>query len=222
MTTDLIRAKQQLERHVLRLLADAYEANQDLCYLPLKMLETPEINREIVRAILIDLRKDGLATYAKGLWSDDGELAGSGYAVTPEGRNYLGELELNHGTDLQQALDDIRQLIHGAEEWCPFSVPELQNIEKQLLLLDAMDPDDIAAHEINEEREIAHIADCIDGAVASGQRDQLASENARLKKERDLLRKAIVRYGDHSRMGTVEPMELQQAIDAAFENKGGA
>jgi len=32
-----------------------------------------------------------------------------------------------------------------------------------------------------------------------------------------LLRIAIVRYGDHSRMGTVEPMELQQVIDDAFE-----
>lgn len=36
-------------------------------------------------------------------------------------------------------------------------------------------------------------------------------------KERDLLRQAIVRYGDRSRMGTVEPQELQQAIDDAFE-----
>ncbi len=40
-------------------------------------------------------------------------------------------------------------------------------------------------------------------------------------KDRDLeilrLQTAIVRYGDRSRMGTVEPMELQQAIDRAFE-----
>jgi hypothetical protein len=36
-------------------------------------------------------------------------------------------------------------------------------------------------------------------------------------KERDLLRQAIVRYGDRGRMGTVEPQELQQAIDDAFE-----
>lgn len=36
-------------------------------------------------------------------------------------------------------------------------------------------------------------------------------------KERDLLRQAIVRYGDRRRMGTVEPQELQQAIDDAFE-----
>lgn len=34
--------------------------------------------------------------------------------------------------------------------------------------------------------------------------------------ERDLLRQAVVRYCDHSRMGTVEPMSVQQAIDDAF------
>lgn len=34
--------------------------------------------------------------------------------------------------------------------------------------------------------------------------------------ERDLLRQAVVRYCDRSRMGTVEPMSVQQAIDDAF------
>jgi len=34
--------------------------------------------------------------------------------------------------------------------------------------------------------------------------------------EIDLLRQAVVRYCDHSRMGTVEPMSVQQAIDDAF------
>lgn len=33
-----------------------------------------------------------------------------------------------------------------------------------------------------------------------------------------LLRQALVKYGDRARMATVEPMELQQAIDRAFEN----
>jgi len=41
---------------------------------------------------------------------------------------------------------------------------------------------------------------------------------ASLVTERDLLRQAVVRYCDHSRMGTVEPMSVQQAIDDAFAN----
>lgn len=39
----------------------------------------------------------------------------------------------------------------------------------------------------------------------------------KLTAERDLLRLAVVRYGDRLRMSTVEPMALQQAIDEAFE-----
>ena len=37
-------------------------------------------------------------------------------------------------------------------------------------------------------------------------------------KEIALLRKAVVQYGDRSRMATVADMDLQQAIDRAFEN----
>ena len=37
-------------------------------------------------------------------------------------------------------------------------------------------------------------------------------------KEIALLRKAVVQYGDRSRMATVSDMELQQAIDRAFQN----
>lgn len=36
-------------------------------------------------------------------------------------------------------------------------------------------------------------------------------------KEIELLRIAVVKYGDRSRMATVEPMSVQQAIDRAFE-----
>jgi len=37
-----------------------------------------------------------------------------------------------------------------------------------------------------------------------------------MEKEIKLLRTAIARYGDRSRMGTVEPSDLQQAIDRAI------
>ena len=45
-------------------------------------------------------------------------------------------------------------------------------------------------------------------------------KNLALRKAHDeieLLRVALVRYGDRLRMSTVEPMALQQTIDAAFE-----
>lgn len=50
----------------------------------------------------------------------------------------------------------------------------------------------------------------------------LLAERHRCKpliEERDLLRQAVVRYCDHSRMGTVEPMSVQQVIDDAFASQ---
>lgn len=44
-----------------------------------------DIPREICRGILAELRADGLATYRKGLLTDDGEVAGAGYTLTPKG-----------------------------------------------------------------------------------------------------------------------------------------
>lgn len=42
----------------------------------------PEFVRRSVRA----LARKGLAEYGKGLWTDEGELAGSGYRATAAGR----------------------------------------------------------------------------------------------------------------------------------------
>jgi hypothetical protein len=44
------------------------------------------LSREVCRAIVADLRAAGLASYHKGLWSDDERPAGAGYAITAEGR----------------------------------------------------------------------------------------------------------------------------------------
>jgi hypothetical protein len=42
---------------------------------------------------------------------------------------------------------------------------------------------------------------------------------ARMEKEISLLRVAVTRYCDKSRMGTIEPMEVQQAVDRAFTDE---
>ena len=43
------------------------------------------LSREVCRAIVADLRAAGLASYHKGLWSDDDMPAGAGYAITSAG-----------------------------------------------------------------------------------------------------------------------------------------
>jgi hypothetical protein len=52
--------------------------------------------------------------------------------------------------------------------------------------------------------------------------DAKDAEIADLRRERDLLRQAVRRYGDKSRMGFVEPSELQQAIDVALNGGSDA
>jgi hypothetical protein len=43
----------------------------------------------VCRAIVADLRAAGLASYHKGLWSDDERPAGAGYAITQAGLTLL-------------------------------------------------------------------------------------------------------------------------------------
>lgn len=42
-----------------------------------------------VRRTVRSLARKGLLKYARGLWTEDGEVAGSGYALTREGREFL-------------------------------------------------------------------------------------------------------------------------------------
>lgn len=39
----------------------------------------PELHREVVRGVLRKLRADGKVDFYAGLWTEDGEMAGSGY-----------------------------------------------------------------------------------------------------------------------------------------------
>ncbi|THV13765.1 hypothetical protein [Rhizobium rhizophilum] len=65
------------------------------------------------------------------------------------------------------------------------------------------------------------MADILDQIRSAFDGEDTPRKNLALRKAHDeieLLRVALVRYGDRLRMSTVEPMALQQAIDAAFES----
>ncbi len=49
------------------------------------------IPREIGRALIRDSRNRGLCLYGNGLFTEDGEVFGAGYAITEEGRKWLAE-----------------------------------------------------------------------------------------------------------------------------------
>ena len=50
------------------------------------------ITYDMARAILRDLWGRGLCFYAKGLMTEDGEVAGAGYGLTKKGLEYYDEL----------------------------------------------------------------------------------------------------------------------------------
>lgn len=48
----------------------------------------------LVRRTVRSLARKGLASFHKGLWTDDGEPAGAGYTLTPQGRALADEMAL--------------------------------------------------------------------------------------------------------------------------------
>jgi DNA-binding IclR family transcriptional regulator len=55
-------------------------------YLTFAMISNrTQMDRREVRRIARHLARKGWTEYGKGLWTEDGELFGSGYRITPEG-----------------------------------------------------------------------------------------------------------------------------------------
>lgn len=47
------------------------------------------IERRVVRLVVRRMARKGWTQYGRGLWTDDGEMAGSGYCITDAGRAAL-------------------------------------------------------------------------------------------------------------------------------------
>lgn len=76
------------ERAVLRVLAGI----SDGYYKPFAPIaRTTGLDRNVVRRACRSLKRKGLADFLAGLWTEDGEPAGAGYAATPEGRELIGD-----------------------------------------------------------------------------------------------------------------------------------
>ncbi|QXN71032.1 helix-turn-helix DNA binding domain protein [Rhodobacter phage RcKvothe] len=72
-----------LERAVLAVLIDVGDRNPETNFVGLRRVASETgIGTELVRAILRQLRDKGLAVYSAGLWSEDGDPRGAGYAAS--------------------------------------------------------------------------------------------------------------------------------------------
>ncbi len=74
------------ERKVLAALVDAYSTYEDFCFKGFAgIMSFTGLDRKTVRRAARSLARKGLAQYGRGLWTEDGEMAGSGYACTKAG-----------------------------------------------------------------------------------------------------------------------------------------
>lgn len=62
-------------------------------YYRLSMFEGDYITRDMARALLRNLTDRGYCRFRRGLFTEDGEVAGSGYGITGKGIEHLKELE---------------------------------------------------------------------------------------------------------------------------------
>lgn len=74
------------EMKALKALAEAYSEYEEFCFLNFKGIAARSgLEPRLVRRTVRSLARKGLAQYGKGLWTSDGELAGSGYCCTKAG-----------------------------------------------------------------------------------------------------------------------------------------
>ena len=78
-----------IERKVLMFLVE--EFSDEFGYFSFQGIQgnIPGLDRKQIRRACRSLARKGLTKYARGLWTDDGEPRGSGYAATDEGVNFI-------------------------------------------------------------------------------------------------------------------------------------
>ena len=77
-----------IEMQVLRALADHYEPRGNGMFFNFASLAVEsEVPRSKIRRTVRSLARKGFAEYGKGLWTEDGRPAGSGYRCTDTGNS---------------------------------------------------------------------------------------------------------------------------------------
>lgn len=83
----------ELRRAVLGHLRDLGDGSFGWCAYNFRAFKDLALPRAVLGAVLRDCRDLGLVTFERGLWSEDGLPAGSGYRLTDSGRRWLADLE---------------------------------------------------------------------------------------------------------------------------------
>jgi hypothetical protein len=76
----------------LKVLEALHDETGDYCYRSFASISRDTgLDRKAVRRACRFLARKGLAVYGRGLWTDEGEPAGSGYAATKQAAEQISE-----------------------------------------------------------------------------------------------------------------------------------
>ena len=70
--------------------------NDEMCYYYSYIEKETKLSREVLEKEVKTLRKAGLVLYVRGLMTDEGEVAGSGFSATGDGWDLVHKYEKTH------------------------------------------------------------------------------------------------------------------------------
>lgn len=86
-------ARRVFDRHVLQIMAERSASfGCTETFFPLRTFANDWLPKEMARGLLRDLAARGYCRFQCGLFSEDGQVAGSGYGITDDGLAYYREL----------------------------------------------------------------------------------------------------------------------------------
>ena len=84
--TSLTDARERVLKHLVK----SYREDSEFCYSSFRgIMFGTNLDRQTVRNACRALARKGLTEYGRGLWSNDGMVAGSGYRITAAGEEFL-------------------------------------------------------------------------------------------------------------------------------------
>lgn len=78
-----------LDQHIIQTMVECSESPLEWCF-GIDRFTNDWITRDMARAILRSLTERGYCVYRRGLFNEDGEVAGAGYGLTKEGLALYG------------------------------------------------------------------------------------------------------------------------------------
>jgi len=98
-----------------KVLAVLQKQSDDFSYLSFNMIGAlTDLDRRTVRRACRLLARKGLARYGRGLWTEDGEPAGSGYAAVPNSESVSPSLTEPSGVPVSAAKPKVAPVPSGA------------------------------------------------------------------------------------------------------------